>query len=84
MPTRKTGVADTTEELRLGVLTRQHVEAVVREHGPERAWRELGIARNTLYRWRRKWKREDHAAEAAGRATAEALRVTRGEGENSR
>jgi transposase-like protein len=44
------------EELRLSVLTRQHVEAVIREMGPERAWKALGVARTTLYRWMREWK----------------------------
>src|SRR5271166_6115815 len=62
------------EKFNLAALTRQHVEAAIRELGPERAWRALGVARTTLYRWMRKWKREDRAADAdraAGDATGE-------------
>jgi transposase-like protein len=52
----KPAVDQPIEELRLSVLTRQHVEAVIREMGPERAWKALGVARTTLYRWMREWK----------------------------
>jgi hypothetical protein len=54
------------EEFNLAVLTRQHVEATIREMGPERAWKALGVARTTLYRWMREWKRADRAAKETG------------------
>ena len=63
---------DKKEEVNLAVLTRQHVEAVILERGMEEAWKALGVGRTTLYRWRRKWRREDRAAGegTAGAATA--------------
>jgi transposase-like protein len=57
------------EEYNLHTLTRQHVEATIREHGIERAWKLLGISRRTLYEWRKRWREEDR------RAAAEAKRA---------
>jgi hypothetical protein len=48
-------------ELNISKLTRQHVEAVVKEIGPEHAYLRLGISRSTLYEWRKKWRAEDRA-----------------------
>ena len=62
-------------------LTRIHCEATIRDLGIERAWKALGIARTTLYRWRREWRAEDRRAkrerDKARVASSDAVKVER-------
>lgn len=69
-----TDATQPAEEFNLEVLTRQHVQAVIREQGPERAWKALGVSRTTLYRWMREWKKADREADRADAKDAAAAR----------
>lgn len=52
-------------DLNVRRLTREHVEAVCDEFGPDHAWMRLGISRSTLYKWRRDWRVADERKAAA-------------------
>lgn len=50
---------------------REHVLRVLGDStGPNEARRKLGVGRTTLYRWLKRWKREDRAARDRDRVEA--------------